>query len=312
MNAIHAPAMSSPARTLFQVGSASIQRVVESEYARLNPYELLPDATPELIESTLHWLAPKFFDVRTRMLVISMQGFVVRSGGKTVLVDTCVGDCKNRVRTDFLQQSWGWLDKLAKAGVTPEQVDYVVCTHFHVDHVGWNTRLDNGRWVPTFPNARYLFAQAEWDFWRSTEGRPGLARTGDYIDDSVLPVVEAGLADFVAQDHVLDDTISFQPAPGHTPGMVTVKVESQGQRAIIAGDVLHTPLQCRFPAWSTRFCADAVQSRITRTAFLETNADTGTLVFPAHFASPTGGFIERDGDAFRFRYASETDFLPPG
>jgi glyoxylase-like metal-dependent hydrolase (beta-lactamase superfamily II) len=242
-------------------------------------------------------------DRHSQLLINSMQGFVVRSQGKIVLVDTCVGDCKNRVRNDFLNKQWGWLDKLKNSGVAPEDVDYVVCTHFHVDHVGWNTRLENGKWVPTFPNARYLLTREEWDYWRSEAGQPGLSRTGDYLADSILPVVEAGLVDFVATDHVIDSALRFEHMPGHTPGLIGVRIDSGGQRAIIAGDVMHTPLQCVYPDWSTRFCADQALSRVSRRKFLETYSDTGTLVFVAHFPSPTGGYIERDGDAYRFRYA---------
>ncbi len=291
--------------TRYHIGQVAITRVVESEYARLNPLELLPDASPELIEQNLAWMAPRFMDPESRLLIISMQGFVVHSAGKIILVDTCVGDCKHRVRKDFLNKEWGWLDKLKQAGVEPEAVDYVVCTHFHVDHVGWNTCLDNGKWVPTFPNARYLLTREEWDFWRSEAGRPGLERTGDYLEDSILPVVEAGLADFVAPDHVLDANIRFEHMPGHTPGLIGVRIDSDGQAAIIAGDVMHTPLQCRYPDWSTRFCADQTLSRQSRRQFLDTYSNTGILVLPAHFPSPTAGYVEKDGDSFRFLYAED-------
>jgi glyoxylase-like metal-dependent hydrolase (beta-lactamase superfamily II) len=181
-------------------------------------------------------------------------------------------------------------------------VDYVVCSHFHVDHVGWNTRLVDGRWVPTFPNARYLFAQAEWDYWWSSKGRWGRERAGDYMADSVLPVAEAGLVDFVEMDHKIDPFVSLVPAPGHTPGLVCVSIRSQGAEALLAGDVMHTPLQLVYPDWSTRFCADASQSRETRLAFLERYADSGILILPAHFPAPTAGYIERDRQAYRFRY----------
>jgi glyoxylase-like metal-dependent hydrolase (beta-lactamase superfamily II) len=286
----------------FSIGAVTIERVVESEYARLSPFELLPDLTPELLEENLHWLAPRFIDPVSRLLVINMQGFVVRSAGKVIVVDTCVGDCKQRVRKDLSGREWKWLDRLREAGVAPEQVNYVVCTHFHVDHVGWNTRRQDGGWVPTFPNARYLFTREEFEFWRSEAGRPGLTRTGDYIEDSVLPVVEAGLADFVPMDHALDASVRLRPAPGHTPGLVTVEVSSEGKRAILAGDVLHTPLQCRYPDWSTRFCADPVRSRATRIGFMNACSGSDILVMPTHFPSPSAGYFERDGDRFRFRY----------
>lgn len=289
-------------QTHFRAGDVSIDRVVESEYPRLSPFELLPDLTSDLLEQNLHWMAPRFLDAEKKLLTICMQGFVVRSHGKIILVDTCVGDCKQRVRQDFLGRQWNWLDRLRGAGVEPERVDYVVCTHFHVDHVGWNTRLEDGRWVPTFPNARYLFTPEEYDFWRSEAGRLGLQRTGDYMEDSVLPVLEAGLVDFVPMNHRIDAHVRLHPAPGHTPGLVTVNIDSQGKRAILAGDVLHTPLQCRFPEWSTRFCADAMKSRETRVAFMAACSGTNILVIPSHFPSPSAGYFDRDGKAYRFRF----------
>jgi glyoxylase-like metal-dependent hydrolase (beta-lactamase superfamily II) len=291
--------------THHRIGALTLDRIVESEFPVLAPAEVYPDCTAAHIEDNLDWLAPRFYDTRAEKLILAFQGFVIRSGGKTILVDTCVGDCKERRRADFHQQQWGWLAKLRAAGFDPDRVDTVVCTHFHVDHVGWNTRLENGRWVPTFPNARYLFAQAEWDYWHSDAGRPGRERTGDYMGDSILPVVAAGLVDFVATDHRIDASVRMLPAPGHTPGMVCVALESQGQRAVITGDLLHTVLQLAYPDWSTRFCADLEQSRATRLAFLENHADTDTLIFPAHFPAPTAGIIRRTGDAYVFCFVGE-------
>lgn len=288
------------------VGDLTLLRVVESEFAVLEPAEVYPDCTPAHIERQLAWLAPRFYDPAAARLILAFQGFVIRSGDTTILVDTCVGDCKERRRAAFDRQSWGWLDRLAEAGLTPDDIDFVVCTHFHVDHVGWNTRLVDGRWVPTFRNARYLFAQAEWDYWQSEAGRNGRERTGDYIGDSILPVVDAGLVDFIATDHRIDECVALSPAPGHTPGMVCVDLASLGRRAVIAGDLLHTALQLVHPEWSTRFCADPAQSRRTRVAFLERHADTDTLILPAHFPAPTAGTIHRAGDAYTFRFVGET------
>ena len=269
----------------------------------LDPFEIYPDATPEIIAANLDWIAPRFYDPATKLLVTTIQGFLIRSKGKLILVDTCVGDCKHRPRAVFNNQRWNWLDRLHEAGASPKDIDIVVCTHFHVDHVGWNTQLDNGRWVPTFPRARYVFAKAEWDFWRSEGGRHGLSRAGDYVADSVVPIVEAGLADLVATNHVINDEVRLLPAPGHTPGLVSVDLRSGAAHAVIIGDVLHSPLQCKYPDWSTRFCADQAASRVTRKRTLETYADTTTLVFTSHFPSPTAGFLERAAGAYRFRYA---------
>lgn len=286
------------------IGAVQLNTVVESEFPVLDPHEVYPDCADEHIADQLDWLAPRFYDRATRLLILAFQGFVIRSGATTILVDTCVGDCKSRRRPMFDQQRWHWLDALARAGLTPADIDIVVCSHFHVDHVGWNTQLVDGKWVPTFPNARYLFAQAEWDYWWSSAGLPNRARTGDYMADSIVPVVEAGLVDFVATDHRVDAAVTLVPAPGHTPGLVCVAVQSGGQQAILASDVLHTPLQLAYPDWSTRFCADPVLSRQTRKAFIERYADTGVLVLPAHFPAPTAGYIERHGAAYRFRYVA--------
>jgi glyoxylase-like metal-dependent hydrolase (beta-lactamase superfamily II) len=286
----------------FDVGDIRLERIVESEFPVLDPFELYPDFTAQHLADNLRWLAPRFYDLTARLLIIALQGFVIRSHGKTILVDTCVGDCKKRVRAAFDRQQWNWLDRLAQTGLCVEDIDYVVCSHFHVDHVGWNTRWVEGKWVPTFPRARYLFAQAEWDYWWSEAGRAGRERTGDYIQDSVVPVAEAGLVDFVEMDHRIDASVSLVPAPGHTPGLVCVAISSQGQDAVLAGDVLHTPLQLAYPAWSTNFCADPNQSRRTRLQFLERYADSGTLILPAHFPAPTAGYIERDERAYRFRF----------
>lgn len=288
-------------RIRFDIGEVSLTRVVESEMPLLDPAEIYPDSTPAIIEANLDWLAPRFYDPASRLLVITIQGFVVRIRERIIVVDTCVGDCKSRRRAPFDQQRWDWIGRLAAAGVRPEDVDTVICTHFHVDHVGWNTRLENGRWVPTFPNARYLFTKDEWAFWKSDAARASRDRSGDYIGDSVMPIVEAGLADFVAMDHRINDEVSLAPQPGHTPCLVGVDLRSGREQALLASDLLHSPLQCRYPEWSTRFCMDPDQSRRTRIEFLHRHAGTGIMVVPTHFPSPSAGTIERDGQAFRFR-----------
>lgn len=289
-------------RTDFEIGAVHLTRVVESEMPLLDPAEIYPDSTPALIEANLGWLAPRFYDPAARLLVITIQGFVVRIRERIIVVDTCVGDCKSRRRGPFDHQRWNWIGRLAAAGVRPEDVDTVICTHFHVDHVGWNTRLEDGRWVPAFPNARYLFTRDEWAFWKSDAARLPRERSGDYIGDSVMPIVDAGLADFVAMDHRINGEVSLVPQPGHTPGLVGVALRSGREQALLASDLLHSPLQCRYPEWSTRFCVDADQSRRTRVDFLERHAGTGTMVIPTHFPSPSAGTIERDGKAYRFRY----------
>jgi glyoxylase-like metal-dependent hydrolase (beta-lactamase superfamily II) len=292
-------------RTRFDVGAVRIDRVVESELPLLDPLELFPEATAAAIAAQMAWLAPRFYDPASGLLVVPIQGFVVRVGDNVIVVDTCVGDCKERRRPQFHQQRRDWLGGVAAIGVPPERVDYVLCTHFHVDHVGWNTRLEDGRWVPTFPNARYLFTREEWDYWRSAAGLLAMQRTGDYMADSVLPIVGAGLADFVPMDHEIFPEVRLIPAAGHTPGFVCVDVRSAGERLVLAGDLLHTPLQCVFPEWSTRFCTDPQGATRTRLRLLSAWAESRTPMLPSHFPSPSAGIVERRHGAFSFHYIDE-------
>ena len=292
-------------------GGVQLVRLVETEGPLLRPAEIFPDSTPQDIQANLDWLVPRFYDPDTDRLVISIQSFLLRSGGKNILVDTCVGDCKPRVRADFDRQQWGWLDKLKATGLGVEDIDIVLSTHLHVDHVGWHTTLVDGVWTPTFPNARYLFTHPEWDYWKANEGHPGLLRTGDYIGDSVWPIFQAGLADLVPMDYRIDDLLQLVPLPGHTPGHVGLAVQGARQRGLISGDAFHHPLQCCYPQWSTRFCADPVQARASREALLAQCAHDHTLVLPAHFPAPTAGRIvaapEGSGHAYRFEFDAGMD-----
>jgi glyoxylase-like metal-dependent hydrolase (beta-lactamase superfamily II) len=289
-------------RTRFDVGAARIDRVVEFEQPLLDPLEVYPEASAGDIASQLAWLAPRFYDTASRLLVVPIQGFVVRAREKVIVVDTCSGDCKERKRPHFHQQRRDWLGRLAALGVAPEDVDYVLNTHFHADHVGWNTRLRDGRWVPAFPNARYLFTAEEWNYWRSADGVCAMERTGDYMQDSVLPIVEAGLADFVPMNHEILPEVQLLAAAGHTPGFVCVDVRSSGARLVLASDLLHSPLQCVYPEWTTRFCADPRGSVRTRVRLLGEWAASRTPIMPTHFPSPSAGIVERSNDAFFFRY----------
>jgi glyoxylase-like metal-dependent hydrolase (beta-lactamase superfamily II) len=287
-------------------GAATMKRVVESETPMLSPFEIFPDWTQQHLDSNRAWLAPRFHDPASNLLVISIQSFLIRQNGLTILVDSCSGnDKENRTRPQFKRAHWPWLDTLRGAGVKPEDVDIVLCTHLHVDHVGWNTRLDNGRWVPTFPKARYLIGRREFDYWKAA-GPKVLERAGDYITDSVLPVIDSGQADLIGDEHAVANGISVEPAFGHTPGQLMVRIGSGREQGIISADLMHHPLQVRYPEWSTRFCADPAAARSTRIKFFNDHANTGRLVFPAHFPTPTGGLIERDGKDFQFTFSGES------
>ncbi|VVE00096.1 MBL fold metallo-hydrolase [Pandoraea anhela] len=285
-----------------KVGKVVVTVIVESCAPLLALSEIFPGATDSMLAEIRTGDTDAWFDKSSDRLVVAIQGFVVRSEGKIIVVDTCVGDCKSRVRDVFDHATQGWLERLAESGTHPAQVDTVVSTHFHVDHVGGNTRRVDGRWQPSFPNARYLFVEAELDFWQGDGGAAGIARTGDYLGDSIRPILDAGLADIVAGDHRITSEVSLMPTPGHSPGHVCVVIESAEDCAILSGDMFHSPLQCRHPSLSTRFCDDPAQSAATRIAFVEQNADQRTLVIPAHFPFPSAGHLCRDAHGTHFRF----------
>jgi glyoxylase-like metal-dependent hydrolase (beta-lactamase superfamily II) len=291
-----------------QLGEFNVSRVVESEGPAFAHDFLFPDSTDEALAPHLGRLAPRFIDSESGKLVLSFHSYVIRTGRHVILVDSCVGNDKERPeRPNWHRQRFPYLDNLAAAGVRPEEVDFVLCTHMHGDHVGWNTRLDNGRWVPTFPNAKYIFARAEFEFWQrqASAAPPDAPVNHGSFADSVLPVVEAGRAVLVDSDHAIEDGVWLEPAPGHTPGNVVVNLASGGARAVLAGDVIHHPLQFAYPEWSSRFCEDPAQSRATRTALIERLAGDGEVLLTAHFPTPTAGRVAASGEAFDFELLAE-------
>src|SRR6266536_739377 len=233
--------------TTIRLGDVTVSSVVEIGRSSFPTASMLPDSTPEAIAAHHSWLKPHFFDEAVGDLGSRIQTFVVRTPRHTVLIDTCVGNDKNREGSALWHMRAGtYLDDLEAAGVTPSEVDYVVCTHLHIDHVGWNTRLVDGRWVPTFPRARYLFARREWEFWREEYKTDRF--TGDpYHADSIVPILDAGLADLVETDQRIDDGVWLEPTPGHTPGHVCVHVAGGGREAVMSGDLMHHALQCAEP-----------------------------------------------------------------
>jgi glyoxylase-like metal-dependent hydrolase (beta-lactamase superfamily II) len=252
----------------------------------------------------LPWLARNAYDPAIDSLIFPMQSYVVRTSHHTVLIDTCVGNDKDRpTRPPWHQKTDAtYLRALAAHGIAPEDIDFVFCTHLHSDHVGWNTRLEDGRWVPTFPNARYVFSKKELEAWRDV-GHPRFSRTT--LEDSVLPIVEAGRAELVTNDYALDDEIRLEPTPGHTPDHVAVKLTSKGESAVMCGDVMHSPAQCRHPEWAPAADWEPLVAARTRRSFLERYCDTPTLVCTGHFPLPSAGRIVRAGDAFDFKYDVE-------
>jgi glyoxylase-like metal-dependent hydrolase (beta-lactamase superfamily II) len=286
--------------TTFTFGDVSIARVVEIPRSAYPTTSMLPEATPAAIARHDAWLRPHFYDDATGDLGSRIQTWIVRMPGRTILIDTGVGNDKMRHESPLWSQRQGpWLDDLAAAGVTPDQVDTVVCTHLHVDHVGWNTRLVAGRWVPTFPNARYVVHGDEWDFWK-WEAAAGREASG-CIDDSVAPIVAAGRVSLVDARHEIAPGLRFEPTPGHTPGHVAIRLTTPTGEAVFSGDLMHRPVQVAEPRWNSRFCHDGALARKTREAFVESHADVDVLVLPAHFPRP--GYVVRASGGFRFRPA---------
>jgi len=229
-------------------------------------------------------------------LFLPIQSYIVQTRHHTILVDTCCGPDKDIPEWPewHARKQEQYVANLGAHGLGFEDIDVVMCTHLHVDHTGWNTRLVDGRWVPTFPNARYIMARVELEQW---EGE----RSSVYVQN-VLPVVEAGRAMVVGTDFVLDDTVRLEFTPGHTSGHCCVHVQSKNETALILGDAMHSPVQCRHPHWHCAFDLDKAQAVSTRRALLERYADTGTLVCATHFPFPSAGFFVAEGDRFRFLY----------
>jgi glyoxylase-like metal-dependent hydrolase (beta-lactamase superfamily II) len=282
--------------TTMRLGDVDIIRVVEIPRSTYPTSDMLPASDAAAIaRHRAGWLGT-FYDASTGDLGSRIQSYVVRTPKETVVIDTCVGNGKARENPLWNMRTGTWLDDLRAAGVAPEDVDYVLCTHMHVDHVGWNTRKENGTWAPTFPRATYVFVGQEWEFW-SHERASGRDHDG-CIDDSVLPIVEAGRARLVEATATVGDYLRFEPTPGHTPGHACVRLTTRAGGAVFAGDLMHRVVQVAEPQWSSRFCYDGAQAAKTRRAFVEQHADSGTLVCAAHF--PTPGYVITADGSYRF------------
>ncbi len=280
----------------FSVGDLTIHRIIEQETSFLQPQDMLPDLTPDMLAENRAWMKQIGALDDTDTLILCFQSYIVQTPHHTVLIDSCIGNDKPRpgrphwnMKTDDT-----YMRALAASGFSVADIDFVMCTHLHVDHVGWNTRLDNGRWVPTFPKARYVFAKSEYDYWvdmnKKTEVPPFV--------DSVLPVVEAKKADIVINDFALGDHARILPTPGHTPGHVAFTFGRGKDDVVFAGDLMHTPLQTRYPELSPKFDVDPKLAGTTRRNFLQRYCDTDTLCCTAHFPSPSAGKIRRMGNGF--------------
>jgi len=279
----------------WQVGDVQVTLVREHSLA-IPFHGLLGNYDAAVVEAHREWLHPHFIDDDANM-ILSFHALVLRSGDRTILVDTCIGN-RPIPEVDVLSNIGDrFIEDLEAAGFPPSSVDTVLCTHLHFDHVGWNTRLVDGAWAPTFPNARYLFSRVDYEYWDA--GNEGFAFT---FGDAVRPVFEAGLADLVEMDHRVTDEVWFEPTPGHSPGHVSVRISSRGEDAVITGDLLHHPIQFVATHWPSNADVDQAMAESTRVAFRDRFADSGVRVFGTHFGGPSTGFLHRTpaGDSYRF------------
>jgi len=286
-----------------RIGDFEVHCITEFEGPFIAPEVFFPDYDPEVLRASPDMAGPGLIDPATGKLVFSFHCFIVKTGRHTILIDSCIGNEKERpMRPQFHRMRSPFLADLAKAGVRAEDVDFVMCTHLHWDHVGWNTRLENGRWVPTFPNARYIMARREFEHWQGAQQRGEETPHRYAFEDSVLPVVRTGQSVLVEDDYALEDGLWFESAPGHTPGNVVIHARSRDDRAVFLGDVLHHQFQLMRPEWSTLACTDRDLSRRTRVRLIEEHTEAGTRLLPGHFPAPTAGRIVRRGGGYRFAF----------
>lgn len=276
--------------TIFQIVELGAGKIIQS---------IMPDATPENIKK-MKWLIPNYADV-DGILKALVQSFLIKSQGKYILVDSCNGNDKNRPS----MPEWGnlktkFIEKLNEIGITPSDINYVVCTHLHFDHVGWNTTLINEKWVPTFPNAKYIFSKKEYEYWKS---KPKKEMIDDLLgfEDSVQPIIEAGLSELVEDNFQFDENVSLISTPGHTPHHVSIQIRSKDKKAIISGDFIYHPCQLEKFEWGNTVDTYPDQALKTRKAIVSSLVDSGTFLLGSHFSNPAGGYVVRKDGKLIFK-----------
>ncbi|MBR0873447.1 MBL fold metallo-hydrolase [Bradyrhizobium tropiciagri] len=271
----------------FAIGDTTVDVIVDDDNFTSPLPEFFPGYDPQVIEAHRDVLEPVFVD--RGLARFAIQSFVLRTGGRTLLIDCCIGEHKDipEIPAWHQRRTSSFLEQLRRADVDPAEIDLVFCTHLHVDHVGWNTRQDNGRWTPTFPNARYLFGRRELADWMAQhDAGKALPIHARALEQSVIPIVEAGRADLVDDGYEPGRGLRLVPLPGHTGGQMGLVVEQARHRAIFCGDAIHNPLQIFQHGLSTSSCVDPKLAAETRTKILAEAADSGRLVVPAHFRGP--------------------------
>jgi glyoxylase-like metal-dependent hydrolase (beta-lactamase superfamily II) len=283
-----------------RIGTARVDRIQELQFPEGPPSHQLTDLPEEAVDENLSWFAPDYYEEELGFMISSVHTWVVRQGDLTVLIDTGIGNDKSRPQfppIDGMQTPF--LDRLAEIGVTPEDVDIVICTHLHFDHIGWNTQLRDGVWVPTFPRATYYLSSLDYDHWHpeTGDGREDPINLNAF-GDSIAPVAESGRVSWVDGPVQVTEDISIEPAPGHSPGHSVVRLSSEGETAIFFGDLLHSPLQVRYPQSNSPFCQDQPAAAQSRRRVLDEAAAEGHTLFSTHFPAPSAGRVEVDGDRF--------------
>jgi glyoxylase-like metal-dependent hydrolase (beta-lactamase superfamily II) len=281
-----------------QLGNTTIHRIVEQERPFFEMLMFFPALTKEVLAENRAWLQPRFMSPKDE-LVLCIQSYLVQTPHHNILIDTCVGNDKPRARPFWnMMKSDCFENGLAGTGVSIDKIDFVMCTHLHVDHVGWNTRLENGRWVPTFPKARYVFADRELAYW--TQRQRDEPAACPWVTDSVLPIVAANRVDIVKSAHAFDELVTLVPTPGHTIDHYSVQVGKPGADALITGDMIHSPLQARYPELGMMSDYDSKQAGQSRRELFGRFCGTPTLMCTAHFPSPSTGRFVRWRDSFDF------------
>ena len=293
------------------IGDISINKVLDG-VERFPAVNAFPDIDIEIFNQHKSWMH-SFYDFNSQMLILSMHSYLIQTPSLNILIDTCIGNDKNRVGqgpiyktnegilSHWNNRSSNYLENLEAYELTLEDIDIVMCTHMHADHVGWNTRLVDDRWVPTFPNAKYLFSPLELDTLQKESPNPFDQYLRLVYDDSVLPIIQSGQAEMIEESTDLGRNINLIKSPGHSPGHYCLEVNSKKGNAMLTGDILHNPIQVTCPSMSTMFCDDPQQSNQTRIKLVDELTDSNTIVLAAHFADTSAGVIESTNDSRMFK-----------
>jgi glyoxylase-like metal-dependent hydrolase (beta-lactamase superfamily II) len=286
-----------------KIGEVRIASLLDFTILAETAQSWFPDFERAAVRPHEHWLCPLHYDAETGRIPMPVQSFVLQTKHHVVLIDTCVGNDKDRPMIGEMHKlNTDYLGRLSALGLRPEDVDFVMCTHLHVDHVGWNTRLVDGRWVPTFPNARYIMSKRELDAARAEAKSTPIAALRNCFEDSVAPIVAAGKADLIDGVHQMLDEFTLRPAPGHSPGHVRIELRSGNELGVFAGDLLHSPIQVPFWKWSSKVCWNREMAAQARRELLEFCVADGALLIPGHFQAPHVARVREKGDSFALTF----------